>query len=434
MQSRKIAKVCAAVLTLMTAQTAHAAPEQDSATGTSIDAQKPASLDLLNPNDVIMAQDYPLASIRDGIEGNVTVKLIAGPDAKVLDCQIMSSSGSKVLDDLTCTLLMERGKFAVIGSANEPDGRYSMPQKIRWQIPATASRALFLGVTLTDSKPVEGDRLRCQFSDGVILFVAKGATCVTKIPMQTITDGDEARSVNIIDRYIALNQHDPKPEYALEIATILGANRYGQSLDYLAQASDEGSGLASTLMCAVQLAPQNALRNTFDPKQAVRRCLLAQKQGMDIGMLLIRQYMQAHPDVATDAQKQFISSYVPNIPIYTSQAVLTVPGDNLIRSQDYPKEALKQNIQGQTVAMYHVTAQGRIDDCFVMLSSLSFELDDVVCRRLTEGGTFTPAIALGEPTASWQTTTVKWQIGGNNKALGGAFFGALLGAIVGHAL
>jgi len=390
-----------------------------------------AALVLQNENGAVPAQDYPPSSYRASEEGKASFKVWADANGKLLDCQITKSSGFKALDDQTCASLRQRGQFAASGAPNEADGRYSMTDNVQWMMATFEPRPLFLGVTLTSSQPMPDDRTRCSFSDGVVRFVAKARPCVLDTPRQTSANGS---TQTIVDRYIELFNADPKPEYAFNAGLILATGQYSEAADYLVKASDKGLGLASFIMCGLYATAQNPAMNLYQPKEAVRRCLLAHEQGFDLGLVLIREFLTTHPDAANSDERQFITTYQPKLPIATTAAVLTIPGNALIRQQDYPKDEAKHKIQGRSVAFFKVTPQGRVQDCIIMQSSLSYALDETVCRRLREAGIYTPATLMGQPTEMWTSQAVSWQADRNSNVLGGTILGSLLGAIIGHTM
>lgn len=53
---------------------------------------------------------------------------------------------------------------------------------------------------------------------------------------------------------------------------------------------------------------------------------------------------------------------------------------------------------------------------------------------MREAAIYTPATLLGQPTEVWKTQAVSWQVDRNDSVLGGTLIGALLGAIIGHAM
>jgi len=87
------------------------------------------------PQSWLSTDDYPSAALREGVEGVTGYQLTIDPEGRIADCQVTSSSGSKVLDDTTCRLLTRRARFkpAQDTSGNPVGDTYS--GRTRWQIP-----------------------------------------------------------------------------------------------------------------------------------------------------------------------------------------------------------------------------------------------------------------------------------------------------------
>jgi periplasmic protein TonB len=79
--------------------------------------------------------DYPSRALREEREGVTGYRLTLGPDGKVTDCSITSSSGSPDLDEAVCSNLRRRARFnpAMDGDGNPTTGSYSA--RVRWKIP-----------------------------------------------------------------------------------------------------------------------------------------------------------------------------------------------------------------------------------------------------------------------------------------------------------
>lgn len=80
--------------------------------------------------------DYPASALRNEEQGTTVVRLTIGPDGRVSDCNITSSSGSSSLDSTTCSILRRRARFtpAKDQAGNPISDTYT--QRIRWEIPS----------------------------------------------------------------------------------------------------------------------------------------------------------------------------------------------------------------------------------------------------------------------------------------------------------
>lgn len=57
-------------------------------------------------------ENYPSRAVRDGTEGTVSLSVTVGPNGRVADCNVTSSSGSSVLDNAACTDITRYARFS----------------------------------------------------------------------------------------------------------------------------------------------------------------------------------------------------------------------------------------------------------------------------------------------------------------------------------
>ena len=88
-----------------------------------------------SPANWATTSDYPSRALREEKQGVTGFRVSVGPDGRVSDCSVTSSSGSDELDAATCTNVTRRARFvpAVDSSGNATSGSYS--NRIRWVIP-----------------------------------------------------------------------------------------------------------------------------------------------------------------------------------------------------------------------------------------------------------------------------------------------------------
>lgn len=88
-----------------------------------------------NPGNWVNMNDYPSVALQKELEGTSGFSVTVGPDGRVSDCVITSSSGSSELDIATCTNVQRRARFepALDASGTPTTGKYA--NRIRWQIP-----------------------------------------------------------------------------------------------------------------------------------------------------------------------------------------------------------------------------------------------------------------------------------------------------------
>ncbi len=88
-----------------------------------------------NPGSWATTNDYPSRALREEREGTTGFRVSIGPDGRVTDCQITSSSGHADLDAATCENVRRRARFtpAKDGEGNPTTDSYS--NRVRWVIP-----------------------------------------------------------------------------------------------------------------------------------------------------------------------------------------------------------------------------------------------------------------------------------------------------------
>jgi protein TonB len=84
----------------------------------------------------ITDDDYPQDAIRNEQQGTTGFRLDVGPDGRVTNCSVTSSSGSSSLDNTTCRLLRSRARFTPASDSSGAKTSDSVTGRIRWQLPA----------------------------------------------------------------------------------------------------------------------------------------------------------------------------------------------------------------------------------------------------------------------------------------------------------
>lgn len=81
-------------------------------------------------------QDYPPSAARNEEQGTTRFKLAVGPDGKVRECTVTSSSGSSSLDSTTCKLMKQRARFTPAKNNRGEAAGDIVSNAIRWVLPA----------------------------------------------------------------------------------------------------------------------------------------------------------------------------------------------------------------------------------------------------------------------------------------------------------
>lgn len=100
---------------------------------------------LLNMGEVFTSNDYPSEAVRKELEGTVLPRVDVDAQGKVVRCQIAKSSGVPELDETTCRLLVERGRFkAATNRKGRPiAGKWS--KRVAWVLPEASGFPLMNG-------------------------------------------------------------------------------------------------------------------------------------------------------------------------------------------------------------------------------------------------------------------------------------------------
>jgi TonB family protein len=153
-----------------------------------------------NPGNWVTSNDYPAIAMRDGVEGTVAFELSIDTLGRVFGCEITSGSGSSILDQNTCELLVRRARFfpAQDGKGKFVPGSYR--SRVRWQIPESpvptdpfrGADGRFKPTTITYSFFVErdGSTSDCVVSidDTIETKLMPVGACVPPVPYAPFVD------------------------------------------------------------------------------------------------------------------------------------------------------------------------------------------------------------------------------------------------------
>jgi periplasmic protein TonB len=80
-------------------------------------------------------EDYPSNAARNEEQGTTRFRLNVGPDGKVRECSVTSSSGSSALDATTCKLMKQRARFTPATGSDGKATSDTVTSAIRWVLP-----------------------------------------------------------------------------------------------------------------------------------------------------------------------------------------------------------------------------------------------------------------------------------------------------------
>jgi protein TonB len=127
----------ATMMALLTALSSAGLAEPGASTSSGADpnrAMSSAALPFVQLAPLISNDDYPPESMSDEEAGTVKFTITVGPDGRVSDCIVTSSSGFERLDKLTCRLIRQRARF---GAARDGRGKpvaRALRSRITWQL------------------------------------------------------------------------------------------------------------------------------------------------------------------------------------------------------------------------------------------------------------------------------------------------------------
>lgn len=88
-----------------------------------------------NLSSYVSNDDYPQDAIRNEQQGTTRFRLDIGPDGRVTNCTVTSSSGSSSLDSTTCRLMRSRARFTPATDSSGARVSDTRSDAIRWVLP-----------------------------------------------------------------------------------------------------------------------------------------------------------------------------------------------------------------------------------------------------------------------------------------------------------
>lgn len=96
---------------------------------------RPAATPVGSPGAWFGPDDYPPEALRSGAEGRVAFLVDVDVSGAPTGCHIVTSSGSSVLDNGTCAVLMTKGRFKPAHDASGKAVASTWSSATRWAIP-----------------------------------------------------------------------------------------------------------------------------------------------------------------------------------------------------------------------------------------------------------------------------------------------------------
>ena len=337
---------------------------------------------------LITADDYPAQALDRNEQGNVRVLIRVDPTGAISDCLIEKSSGSTILDSRTCEVIRLRAKFKPPhdwrGVAVASEAHDTVTWRISDDIPHPSEPGASRMVI--DFAP-DGRAASCHLELEGAFQLAPGKAAPPCPPDAMKRDvGGETRFGGAIDRAVFEDRFSLSPIANRD----LGANEALAGRDVL-KLDIDATGKLSDCKVAETTGPYP----TPDPCLRIHKEYVARK-GPD---------GKPAPFSATETLTWFVHLDGKRMP-------LTGSLQGLIRSDDYPAEALDKNEQGRVTMLLRVNPAGGVRDCIIEKSSGFAVLDQRTCELVKQRAHFQPALDReGKPVASETRGSVVWQIG-----------------------
>jgi len=101
------------------------------ARSTTAEPPKPTS----SPGSWVLTEDYPVAALRDEIEGVVRFSVTVDARGRPTDCSVTESSGNADLDSAACAKILERAEFEPARNSRGKPVAGTWSNSVRWVIP-----------------------------------------------------------------------------------------------------------------------------------------------------------------------------------------------------------------------------------------------------------------------------------------------------------
>jgi protein TonB len=88
-----------------------------------------------DPLGWLSTDDYPRASLVDGVEGTAAYRLIVGTNGRVSACEVTRSTGNDQLDQATCKFILRRARFEAATDETGAKVLGNYTGTVRWEIP-----------------------------------------------------------------------------------------------------------------------------------------------------------------------------------------------------------------------------------------------------------------------------------------------------------
>ena len=298
--------------------------------------------------------DYPLEALMNGEEGTVGFRLTVGPDGRVANCIVFSSSGTPSLDDTTCSIMRRRARFTPARGLDGNPTSDSLSARITWRIdeepPAPDDEAAATPAIVQRTRPVSPLPDLVRLAD---------------YPAEAVSQSRQGRT-----------------------ALILSVGPDGRVASCQVRTS---SGSPDLDEAACRLMRERA---RFTPARDSQGAAVADDYWSHVTWRL-----QTPPPVAMQT------------PPPAAHPVPRRPLQSYVSTADYPASALRNREQGDVHFRLGVGADGRVTGCEVLATSGSSALDNAACSLMRRRARFSPAYGpAGAPVVSAHAGRIAWRL------------------------
>ncbi|HTU12542.1 MAG TPA: energy transducer TonB [Allosphingosinicella sp.] len=347
------------------------------------------------------ADDYPLAALRRYAEGAVGFRLTIDAQGMVSACVVESSSGDLDLDRVTCEILRSRPRYYPARDAAGRAVEGSDTGRVTWRLPPEQQPPAPLALATVDLEGMirmNGPQLACRTtvngrSDGPtvvpmcsLLVSAEGATVLRRsVPG---TEFSAVLSIRLAGATRSAPTAGAAPLFTAAATVTVRADGSVGACAPLGTPARLPTGFTS-LHGPCALFPPGARKHfAGDPAQTQPRS----------ARLELHYYLRPHQQLG------------PPVPPLAMQAPARANLASYFSADDFPEPARLRQAQGTVGFRLAISAEGRVTDCIVTLSSGDSSLDETTCAIIRERARYAPARdAEQRPVAGTDQGRVTWQ-------------------------
>lgn len=123
----------------------------------------------INIDRWITDSDYPPQAIRKNLQGSTRFKLVVDPTGQTESCSVILASGSDVLDNKVCELLIKRARFRPAKDVDGTNIYGTMTTSVNWRLLSGGFRVKSVDLILVVEKLPKSVKMPSKVSVGVLV-------------------------------------------------------------------------------------------------------------------------------------------------------------------------------------------------------------------------------------------------------------------------